>query len=55
MVLPQKILVFIGTALKISYLEEILHHRIQTDSGAHQISCPIGTSGRFVKDRAPEG
>jgi len=28
-----------------------LHHRVQTDSGAHHASYPMGTSGSFPGDR----
>jgi len=29
-----------------------LHHRIQTDSGAHPASYPMGTEGSFAGDKA---
>jgi hypothetical protein len=29
-----------------------LHHRVQTDSGAHPVSYPRGTSGSFPRGKA---
>jgi hypothetical protein len=29
-----------------------LHHLIQNDSGAHPASCPMGTRGSFLGDKA---
>jgi hypothetical protein len=35
-------------------LEFFFHHRVQTDSGDHQVSYPIGTGGSFPGDKTAE-
>jgi hypothetical protein len=29
------------------------HHRVQTDSGAHPVSCPTGTGGSYPEVKRP--